>query len=433
MCTVCMLCPSRTVTGDDVPLEKSSQEEGLVAQQASGILNTSGGGTVRREEDEIEEQVEEEQPTSHSAVLTEFQSQTAKHTVDLSVHRKQSNDDSEQQGKVGKEEVAEEERELPSPPPPHEEDRQNQRASNLSNASKSSMRSLSEGNLKEPSQSSLRTDLKTGSTLSMKDNLKDASKSSLKSNLKDASKSSTRSDASKVSGGSHVSRASRKSKEAVHVSTPSVVASVKSGVEQETASGAGSIHGSGEEGRSDVFLGQEPTANDPLAEGGGTQDDEGGSSAQESEKMEETKTEGLEGDKGVDGEEGSTDEQLTKQEEGEVAVSDGLHEGEIPETVEEETLNNTSVQVCKTHLSVHRVLCIHVLLLVSKCELARPSFRIFLHAGIWDRQCHSATSRESTTGSGFWISCVASTASLSPVCVCVCVCVCMCSCVYMTI
>ena len=335
-CVLCYICPSHTVTGDDVPLEKSSQEEGLVSQQASRVLNTSGGGTVRREEDEIEEQVEEEQPTSHSAVLTEFQSQTSKQTVDLSVHRKQSNEESEQQGKVGKEEVAEEERELPSPPP-HEEDRQNQRASNLSNASKSSMRSLSEGNLKEPSQSSLRTDLKTGSTLSMKDNLKDASKPSLKSNLKDASKSSIRSDASKVSGGSHVSR---KSKEAVHVSTPSVVASVKSGVEQETASGAGSIHASGEEGRSDVILGQEPTASDPLAEGGGTQDDEGGSSGQESEKMEETKTEGLEG------EEGSLDEQLMKQEEGDVAVSNGLHEGEIPETVNEETLNNTSIQVC---------------------------------------------------------------------------------------
>ena len=342
-CVLCYICPSHTVTGDDVPLEKSSQEEGLVSQQASRVLNTNGGGTVRREEDEIEEQVEEEQPTSHSAVLTEFQSQTSKQTVDLSVHRKQSNDESEQQGKVGKEEVAEE-RELPSPPP-HKEDRQNQRASNLSNASKSSMRSLSEGNLKEPSQSSLRTDLKTGSTLSMKDNLKDASKSSLKSNLKDASKLSIRSGASKVSGGSHVSRSSRKSKEAVHVSTPSVVASVKSGVEQETASGAGSIHASGEEGRSDVILGQEPTASDPLAEGGGTQDDEGGSSTQESEKMEETKTEGLEGDSEVDGEEGSLDEQLTKQEEGDVAVSEGLHEGEIPETVDEETLNNTSIQV----------------------------------------------------------------------------------------
>lgn len=342
-CVLCYICPSHIVTGDDVPLEKLSQEEGLVSQQASRVLNTSGGGTVRREEDEIEEQVEEEQPTSHSAVLTEFQSQTSKQTVDLSVHRKQSNEESEQQGKVGKEEVAEE-RELPSPPP-HKEDRQNQRASNLSNASKSSMRSLSEGNLKEPSQSSLRTDLKTGSTLSMKDNLKDASKPSLKSNLKDASKSSIRSDASKVSGGSHVSRSSRKSKEAVHVSTPSVVASVKSGVEQETASGAGSIHASGEEGRSDVILGQEPTASDPLAEGGGTQDDEGGSSTQESEKMEETKTEGLEGDNEVDGEEGSLDEHLTKQEEGDVAVSEGLHEGEIPETVDEETLNNTSIQV----------------------------------------------------------------------------------------
>ena len=344
-CVLCYICPSHTVTGDDVPLEKSSQEEGLVSQQASRVLNTSGGGTVRREEDEIEEQVEEEQPTSHSAVLTEFQSQTSKQTVDLSVHRKQSNEESEQQGKAGKEEVAEEERELPSPPP-HKEDRQNQRASNLSNASKSSMRSLSEGNLKEPSQSSLRTDLKTGSTLSMKDNLKDASKPSLKSSLKDASKSSVRSDASKVSGGSHVARSSRKSKEAVHVSTPSVVASVKSGVEQETASGAGSIHASGEEGRSDVILGQEPIASDPLAEGGGTQDDEGGSSGQESEKMEETKTEGLEGDNEVDGEEGSLDEQLMKQEEGDVAVSNGLHEGEIPETVNEETLNNTSIQVC---------------------------------------------------------------------------------------
>ena len=329
------------MVGDDVPLEKSSQEEELPAEQAGRI--TSGSGRVQREEDEVEEQVEEEQPAPHPAGLAEFQSQTAKQTVDLSVHRKQSDGDSGQQG-----EMVVEESKLPSPSPPHEEDRQTQRASNLSNASKSSLRSLSEGNLKEPSQLPLQTDLKAGSKSSVKDDLRDASKSSLKSNLKDASKSSLRSRASKASRGSRVQGSATKSKEAVSNSS---VASAKSGVVQEAASGAGSIHASSEDGRSDTFPVLEPTASDPSVEERATHG--GVSGEQESEKVEVSETAGLEGHSGVSGEEGSTDEHLLKQE-GEVAVS----EGEVPETAEQETLNDTSIQVRVTShsFSVHPVM-----------------------------------------------------------------------------
>lgn len=332
-----MLCNSciTILVGDDVPLERSSQEERLAA----------GGSTVPREEDEIEEQVEEEQPTSYPAGLTEFQSQTAKQTVDLSVHRKKSDGGSGQQGKMAVEKAAVVESKLPSPPPPHEEDRQSQHASNLSNASKSSMRSMSEGNLKEPSKSSLRADLKNGSNSSVKDDSKDASRSSLKSSLKDDSKTSMKSDASKASSGSHVSASSRKSKGAASTSSKASVKS-SSGVVQKTASGGGSIHASGEEGKSDTL--PEPTAShNPSVE-------EGGSSEQESEKAEVSKTTGLE-DSRVDEEEGGTEEQLLKQE-GEVAVSNRLHEGESPETDNQETLTGSSIQVRVTHvnpLSVH--------------------------------------------------------------------------------
>ena len=330
-----MLCSSYipTLVGGDVPLEKLSQEERLAA----------GGSMVPMEEDDIEEQVEEEQPTSYSAGLTEFQSQTAKQTVDLSVHRKQSDGDSGQQGKMTMEEAAIVESKLPSPPPPHEEDGQSQRASNLSNASKSSMRSMSEGNLKEPSKSSLRTDLKNGSNSSVKDNLKDASKSSLKSSLKDDSKVSMKSDASKALSGSHVSASSRKSKVAASTSSKT---SVKSGVVQETASGAGSVHASGDEGKSDTLPRTTASHNSSVEEGGTR--DEGGSSEQESEKAEVSKTTGLVEDSRVDGEEGSTEEQLPKGE-GEVAVSNRLHEGEAPETDDQDTLNGSSIQVRVTH------------------------------------------------------------------------------------
>ena len=318
-----------TLAGDEVPMEKPSQEESLATEQASQIMNASGGSTVQGVEAEIEEQVEEEQPAAYSTGLAEFQTQTAKQTVDLSVHRKQSDGGSGQQ----REEAAVVESKSPSPP--HEEDRQSQRGSNLSNASKSSMRSMSEGDLKEPSKSSLRTDLIDPSKTSVKSGLKDASKSSVKSGLKDASKVSVKSNAS---SGSHVSKSSRKTKEAALTSSNS---SVKGEAVQGTTSGVGSARAAEEGGESGTPPVLEPSASQDPSEGSTHGDGDG-------EKMELSKTAE---DGEVNREEGSTEEQLPKQgEEEEGAVADSLYEGEAPETDNQEPLTDTSIQVRFIHV-----------------------------------------------------------------------------------
>ena len=317
-----------TLAGDEIPMEKPSQEESLATEQASQIMNASGGSTVQGVEDEIEEQVEEEQPAAYPAGLAEFQTQTAKQTVDLSVHRKQSDGGSGQQ----REEAAVVESKSPSPP--HEEDRQSQRGSNLSNASKSSMRSMSEGDLKEPSKSSLRTDLIDPSKTSVKSGLKDASKSSVKSSLKDASKVSVKSNAS---SGSHVSKSSRKTKGAALTSSNSFV---KGEAVQGTTSEVGGARAAGE-GESGTPPVPEPSATQDPSEGS-TQDDGDG------EKMELSKTAE---DGEVNREEGSTEEQLLKPgEEEEGAVAESLYEREAPETDDQEPLTDTSIQVRFIHV-----------------------------------------------------------------------------------